>query len=274
MQTMTTLATTMTGADVLRAGEQITAGRVVNGSTVNGSAVNDCLMDKHQWREAWSRHLATYQGTFPRTGFHLEMLFPDRSLRFLELGGATLRDANYLAQRGYDVVGSDYEAETVRIAARACRNPALKTMVLDAFATGLPDKSFDVTFHNGLWVCFKSDEQIAQLLREQARITAKYLVVLVHNGHNQLLRRTFAERAKADRLYDIRFFDRPQVSALLEPYGRTTFYAFGTRLSNRLAPGMALGWLPYALRTSIYRHVCPHEPLATWERLLAVTEVR
>lgn len=233
----------------------------------------DCLMTKDQWREAWSRHLPNYLNAFPRTGFHLEMLFSDRSLRFLELGGATLRDANYLALRGYDVVGSDYEAETVRVAAEACRNPALKTMVLDAFSTGLPDRAFDVTFHNGLWVCFGSDEKIRQLLAEQVRITARYLVVIVHNAHNERLRQTFAKRAKTDRLYDIRFFEKTELATLLEPYGRTTIHPFGTRLSNRLVPGTALGWLPQVVRRALYRHASPCEPISTWERLLAITEL-
>lgn len=230
-------------------------------------------MSKEQWREAWSRHLSNYRNAFPRTGLHLEMLFPDRSLRFLELGGATLRDANYLAMRGYDATGSDYEPETVRIAAASCANPALKTMVLDAFATGLPDDAFDVTFHNGLWVCFGSDDKIRQLLAEQARITSRYLVVIVHNAHNDRLRRTFAERAKTDRLYDIRFFRRPELASLLEPYGRTTIHPFGTRLSNRLVPGALFGGLPHAVRRFLYRHACRHEPLSTWERLLAITEL-
>lgn len=230
-------------------------------------------MTKEQWRQAWAHHLPNYLNAFPRTGYHLEMLFPDRSLRFLELGGATLRDANYLATRGYDATGSDYEADTVRIAADACGDTGLKTMVLDAFATGLPDDAFDVTFHNGLWVCFGSDEKIRGLLAEQARITSRYLVVIVHNAHNERLRRTFAERAKTDRLYDIRFFRRPELAGLLEPYGRTTIHPFGTRLSNRLVPGALFGGLPYSLRRSLYRHLCPHEPLSTWERLLAITEL-
>ena len=234
---------------------------------------DDCLMNKEQWREAWSRHLPNYHVAFPRTGFHLEMLFPDRSLRFLELGGATLRDANYLAKRGYEAVGSDYEPETVRVAAAACGNPALKTMVLDAFATGLPDDAFDVTFHNGLWVCFGSDEKIRQMIAEQARITSRYLVAIVHNDHNERLKRTFSERAKSDRLYDIRFFRRDELASFLEPYGRTTIHPFGTRLSNRLVPGMVLGGLPYAIRRFLYRNVCPFEPLSTWERLVAITEL-
>lgn len=230
-------------------------------------------MTKDQWRQAWNRHLPNYLNAFPRTGFHLEMLFPDRSLRFLELGGATLRDANYLSRRGYDVVGSDYEPETVRIAAEACGNADLKTMVLDAFATGLPDGGFDVTFHNGLWVCFGSDEKIRALLAEQARITSRYLVAIVHNAHNDRLRETFAERAKTDRLYDIRFFRRSELAGLLEPYGRTTIHPFGTRLSNRMVPGSLLGGLPRAFHRTLYRHACPWEPISTWERLLAVTEL-
>ncbi len=233
----------------------------------------ECLMTKDQWRQAWSHHLPNYLNAFPRTGYHLEMLFPDRSLRFLELGGATLRDANYLATRGYDATGSDYEPETVRAAAAACGSRSLKTMVLDAFATGLPDAAFDVTFHNGLWVCFGSDDKIRQLLAEQVRITSRYLVVIVHNAHNERLRKTFAERAKTDRLYDIRFFRPAELAGLLEPHGRTTILPFGTRLSNRLMPDAVLGGLPYGLRRFVYRHVCPCEPLSTWERLLAITEL-
>jgi SAM-dependent methyltransferase len=235
--------------------------------------VDDQLMTNDQWRDAWSHHLQNYQNSFPRTGFHLDLLFKDRDFCVLELGGATLRDAAYLADRGFNVVGSDYQAETIQKAAQKYQHPNLSSMVLDGFCTGLPDNAFDLTFHNGLWVCFRSNEEIQKLLKEQIRITSKYLIVIVHNAHNKRLRETFAKKAIEDPLYDIRFFEKDELMAILSPHGKTKIFPFGTRISNRLCPKFVLGGLPMNLKRWVYRTLCPYEPVNSWERLLAITEL-
>jgi hypothetical protein len=75
----------------------------------------------------------------------------------------------------------------------------------NAFSLTFEPKSFYLTFSNGLLVCF-NDADIVCLLREQARVTQRYVVALVHNKLNQRLLKTFEEKAPVDPLYDIRFF--------------------------------------------------------------------
>src|SRR5215472_10723356 len=59
------------------------------------------------WAESWDRHASDYFTTPPHLGPCLELLFPDKSWTYLEMGGGTMRDARYLAQTGRSVTGSD-----------------------------------------------------------------------------------------------------------------------------------------------------------------------
>ena len=87
----------------------------------------------------------------------------------------------------------------------------------DAAALSFPDRSFDVVFHNGLWVVFPADDQIRLLLNEQLRVTRRYGVAIVHNALNTRLVARFASLAKTDPLYSIRFFTPEQIRELVRP---------------------------------------------------------
>ncbi len=225
-----------------------------------------------QWKASWSVHLDQYLAVPPRTGFYLEMLFPDRSLSFLEIGGGSLRDANYLAQRGYETTGSDFVPELVAAAAAHHNNPQLRTLVLDAFDTKLADNTFDVSYHNGVIGCFCNDD-IARLLREQARITRQYLIAIVHCAHNNPLCRLFAEKVQADPIYGLRFFTYSEICSLIEPFGPTKLYPFGGPLDRRILPNARLGQLPLWFRHFFYRTLARLTPMSTWERILVATRV-
>jgi SAM-dependent methyltransferase len=226
-----------------------------------------------KWQELWNLHLDQYLAASPRTGCYLEMLFPDKSLSFLEIGGGSLRDANYLAQRGYAATGSDYVPDLVATAARRHNNPRLHTLVLDAFDTKLPDGAFDVTFHNGL-IGYFDDGQISKLVAEQARITRKHLVVVTHCRHNANMARVFAEKAQTDSLYGLRFFTKSEMRVLLDRFGPTRLYPFGGPIDARLLPGNRLGCLPLRLRRAIYTTFASLTSPSRWERILAVTRLK
>jgi hypothetical protein len=184
-----------------------------------------------------------------------------------------MRDANYLAAKGRRVIASDFTAELAEDPRLASSNPLLEIRVLDAFATGLADKAFDVSYHNGLWVYFQNDEQIHRLAREQARITRRYMVVTVHSAQNERLKASFASRAAEDPLYDVRFFTRDELFHLLKPYGRTKMFPFGGPWDRQLLEGWRLGRLPSGLRRWIYQRICPRSPPCEWEKIMAVTDV-
>ena len=86
-------------------------------------------------------------------------------------------------------------------------------------ALSLPDQSVDLSVHNGFWVLFADDAQLLALMREQARVTRRVMVALVHNADNHRLRATFADKAHSDALYDIRFFRRAELPALVAASG-------------------------------------------------------
>jgi hypothetical protein len=184
-----------------------------------------------------------------------------------------MRDARYLASCGRRVIASDYTPALANDSRLASGNPLFEFRVLDAFATGLADKSCDVTYHNGLWVLFQSNGELHRLAREQARITRRYMVATVHSAHNEGLKASFASRAADDPLYDIRFFTRDELLELLRPYGPTTILPFRGPWDRQLIEGWRLGRLPCRARRLVYRRICPRTPLSRWERIMAVTKV-
>jgi hypothetical protein len=170
------------------------------------------------WTDAWSRHLETYLDAVPRTGIWLERVIGGKP-RTLELAGGSCRDSRYLFQRGWDATGSDFDDRTLaylRQRFAALRHPLLQ---LDAFATGLPDRAFDLTFHNGLLIYFHDDAQIHALLHEQARITRETMIMIVHNALHLALRHRFAQLSASDPLYDVRFFTPSEIVNLVRKSG-------------------------------------------------------
>ncbi len=83
----------------------------------------------------------------------------------------------------------------------------------------MSDHSVDLSFSNGFWVLFNDDARILDLAREQARVTRRWMVVLVHNGLNSRLRTKFANSAKTDDLYNIRFFSPDEVERIVRASG-------------------------------------------------------
>jgi hypothetical protein len=85
---------------------------------------------------------------------------------------------------------------------------------MDAFQFAYESKSFDLTYHNGVWVLF-SDEEIKELAKEQARITKHRIIATVHNAHNQSFQEYFQRMAQTDPLYQIRFFHVAEMKEIL-----------------------------------------------------------
>lgn len=166
------------------------------------------------WNDVWLRHIETYLASPPRAGYWLDRMFPE-AYSVLEIAGGSCRDSHYLATRGRMVIGSDFEAKTINYVQRRLSHPNFRIEHQNAFALGYESKSFDLTFSNGFWICFKNDAQIVSLIQEQARVSRKYLVALLHNDENESLKEVFWRKAIDDPLYDIRFFRRTEVMRLL-----------------------------------------------------------
>lgn len=175
-------------------------------------------LDKN-WNSVWSQHLEEYYQGAPRAGLWLERQFPLEGKRVLEIAAGSCRDSLYLAEQGYDVTATDYLPELVEQVALRHQNSTLKFDCQNAFSFQLEDGAFDITYHNGFWVNFESDDTLCELLTEQTRITRECLVMLLHNKRNPRLKRLFARRAVEDRMYRIRFFAPEDLIALIERSG-------------------------------------------------------
>jgi SAM-dependent methyltransferase len=224
------------------------------------------------WKKSWDEHCSSYLATPAHLGPCLDLLFPDRSWSFLEMAGGSMRDAAFLAETGRPTKASDYLPEIVTRAKEIYKN-TLDVIQLDAFNTGLASQAFDVTYHNGLWVNFTSDDDIRRLADEQARITKRYMVAVVHCAHNRAERERFAAMAKEDRLYDIRFFEVGELRRLIEPYGRTRILPCGSAFTDQLINRWRWGRLPKHLRRLAYKYAGPRTAPDDWSRIMAVTAV-
>jgi hypothetical protein len=200
--------------------------------------MKDHLIQAEFWEGSWARHMEEYLAAPPRCGYWLAARFPDSRLGVLEIAGGSCRDSRYLAERGYDAIGSDFEPRTLDFLARRFPGSPLKLRREDAFALSLPDRSIDLTFHNGFWICFSDDDVLRRLICEQARVTRQHMVAIVHNTENAENRRIFRERAKTDPLYDVRFFHAEEIEALIRSAGigfrSLRLYKFGGRIDGLL----------------------------------------
>ncbi len=192
------------------------------------------MINNDAWPSLWRRHLDKYLSKPARTGFWMDTWFGSRASSFLELGCGSGRDSVYLAERGHTVVGTDLDAETLAELQRRFEDKGAPFQPADAANLDFPDNSFDVVFHNGLWVLFDDDQFIHRMLEEQVRVARKYAVIIVHNAENPTLVKSFGKRAEEDELYDIRFFDHESVRAVVEAsgvrYKEIEFLKFGGRM--------------------------------------------
>ncbi|MEM4655143.1 MAG: methyltransferase domain-containing protein [Thermosphaera sp.] len=171
------------------------------------------------WQNAWQKHLETYLASPPRCGYWLASRFPDKRLTIIEIAGGSCRDSRYLAMNGYRAIGTDFDSRTIEYLKLRFPEFSLALQREDAFNFSFSNKSFDISFSNGFWVCFPSNQQLHALLREQERITSKWLITLVHNANNHSLVETFREKAKTDPLYDIRFFSQDELRTIINESG-------------------------------------------------------
>lgn len=178
------------------------------------------MEDEAYWSQAWVRHIDFYLSAVPRFGYWLASRYPKGlGFSFMEIAGGSCRDSQYLYDAGYDAIGTDFDEKTLAYIRKRFPTAGDRIRREDAFALSPPDKSVDVTFSNGFWVLFEDDEKVLSLLKEQVRVTRRHAVFSIQNAENPKLRRTFAEKAKDDNLYDIRFFTREEVVALVERSG-------------------------------------------------------
>ena len=186
-------------------------------------------MDKNDWAESWKKHLSEYSSGIPRTGIFIKS-YVKGIKKSLELGCGSARDSIMLALKGMDVTASDYEPSLIEALKEMHKDKNVVFSVVDAFDTQFKPDFFDLVFHNGLYVLF-NDNEIVSMLKEHARISAKYLLILVHNEKNKRQKDIFAKKAESDPVYNIKFFEISNLKNLLQlsdlKFKKVKFYKFG-----------------------------------------------
>jgi len=175
----------------------------------------DQLNKKEFWEESWVKHMHSYLNAPPRTGHFIEAYFGVSINSILEIGGGSCRDSRYLAEKGYKVTASDFDEKTITYLKSKFENPIVKYIVADAFNLCFEKKTFDLVFHNGLFIYFQDDLDLYKMIREQAKVSSKYILIIVHNKTNTVLVKKFKRLSKEDKLYDIRYFEPEEIKNIV-----------------------------------------------------------
>ena len=175
---------------------------------------------KNFWEKSWQNYLDEYLKKPPRAGVFLRQYFKNKVNTVLEIAGGSCRDSRYLANNGFDATGSDLDEKTINyLRTEKFPNDKLNYSVEDAFNLSFQDNFFDLVFHNGFFIYFDDNNQIIDMLKEQERVSKKYIVIFVHNKKNKKLIEIFKEKSKYDDLYKIRFFGKDEIVKIVKNSG-------------------------------------------------------
>lgn len=237
-------------------------------------------MDQNKWHQCWQVHLRQYLAAPPRTGIFIHTYFPFIKSS-LEVACGSSRDSIYLAKKGVNATASDYEKRIVDFLRESFSQNHLTYVEADAFCLPFRNNTFDLVFHNGLFIYFNNNIQIYSMLREQCRVTKKYVLFFVHNRLNLSLVKRFAELSAHDPMYDIRFFEPDEIVKIVEsasidyPYSVRVF-KFGGQvdiLFNKRLKG-AIPNILYPWREIIIPKIYQIQNWKTTERIGCLIEMK
>lgn len=174
------------------------------------------LSNSKDWDKKWEGIFDHYQQDLRHAHYIRAVLETDEK-KLLEIGAGSFRDMSELRRHGLECEGMDFSEEAIQRAKQ--RFPEFSNAIyhMSAFDLAFPDKSFDVSYHNGFWVLF-DDKQIKKLITEQVRVTKDRIIATVHNAHNQQFMEYFDKLKSDDPLYDIRFFKVDEIIQLMSDF--------------------------------------------------------
>lgn len=177
--------------------------------------MNIGITKKDEWNEKWTSIFNHYQQDL-RHSYYVNSFLESSDEKILEMGAGSFRDMANLNRLNVDCWGTDFSEQAVNLAREYFPSLSDKIFQSDAFdMNSIPNKEFDVSFHNGLWVLFDEDKDLIKLVKEQARITKNKIIVTVHNAHNSEFVSYFEKLSTDDELYKIRFFNVEEISRIL-----------------------------------------------------------
>ncbi|MBL8013610.1 MAG: class I SAM-dependent methyltransferase [Candidatus Omnitrophica bacterium] len=172
------------------------------------------------WANSWNRHFEEYIQYVPFQAYYLYCLLGEYDANVLEIAGGSFHDTSALNNWGIACTGIDTCREVIEKAKKAEPTLNRKVLEMDAKQMDFRDKTFDVSFHNGFFAYFSSDEELRLLIREQVRVTKRLIVCSVHNALNDWLREKFRIFSRKDDLYNLRFYTPQRIRSLLTPFCR------------------------------------------------------
>jgi len=220
----------------------------------------------------WGAHFNTYISKLPRQAYYLYFITKNTDKNILEIAAGSFRDTALLNQWNYKVVGIDFSQKAVDLAKKQYPEWKNNFYEMDATSMTFPTESFDVSFHNGFFICFPENALLTPLIKEQIRVTKRCIVCTVHNALNSELLKLFQEKSKQDSLFDIRFYNPSEIRNILSPYCKSIqIYPFGHPVFDRLIK--TLKNYPNVLKI-IYNMIHPYLNIIQCERLMVVGFLR
>lgn len=179
----------------------------------NISSPPNKLVTPEDWNNIWTDNFAHYQND-TRHAYYIDAVRRRNERKVLEIAAGSFRDVAQLSQVGVECYGIDFSTQAVSLAQQYYPQLASRFAAMDAFNLDFADSDFDLTYHNGFWVCF-DDAAIHKLVEEQARVTRRRLIATVHNAHNKAFKAYFDSKTDTDPLFSIRFFESDEIAALM-----------------------------------------------------------
>lgn len=174
------------------------------------------LHDQDYWDSEWKGIFNHYQND-RRFSYYLRSVLEASDKKILEIGAGSFRDMQQLNEWGVDCSGTDFSNTAVNLAKELYPDIQDKIIESNAFDMPFSDNEFDLSYHNGFWVCF-DDDDILKLMKEQVRVTKNTIIAAVHNGHNEQFKSYFDKLKKESDLYSCRFFEIDHITQLMETY--------------------------------------------------------
>jgi ubiquinone/menaquinone biosynthesis C-methylase UbiE len=179
------------------------------------------VKSQQEWDEKWVGIFDHYQHDI-RHAYYINAILNPNEKKLLEIAAGSFRDAGALNKWGLECYGVDFSAKSVELAKKQFQGFAERISQQDAFEFDFEDKTFDLSYSNGFWVCFDNDD-ILNLAKEQARITKYRIVATVHNAHNKQFVEYFDKLKQNDPLYKIRFFEIEEITELMKNVAKNVY---------------------------------------------------
>lgn len=170
---------------------------------------------KSFWANTWSDHLQSYNKKPPRTGRFIENYFKKNVDSILELACGSGRDARFLTRSYSRVIMSDFDKLSIHQNVQKYPEMITNPIVCDAFNLPFMTNSVDLVYHNGFFILFAENEAIFKLIREEMRISKKFVFILVHNKEHIYYPFLYHLLKKSNPLYDFRFFSKNEIYSIV-----------------------------------------------------------